>query len=240
MPYDRCASSASPRLLILLTDQLEESVKIVNKLIDEAIKINYDGDAPKNRLFISVIGFNNGVKDLCSGWLKELDELPLRLEKRKKKVMDGAGGFVDVDVMYPFWIDHLDSKPASGNDTQAIHLVKDMLESWKNKNYTSPASIVIDCSHEFHGAKSVNEIEQLKQIATIDGQTLFFGTYSKEPEKFTTCFSQMPKDWNYKFERRCLDKNLYCGGLLDRHHISEIICSIMETGGMAALDSFEL
>ena len=105
MPYEYTASSANPRLLILLTDESEESVKLVNFLIDRTMLLNFDGDAPKNRCFISVIGYNHNVKELCSGWLKDLDANPLRYETLKKKTPDGTGGLVEIDVKQPVWVE---------------------------------------------------------------------------------------------------------------------------------------
>ena len=78
-------SSATPGLLIILLDQsgsmlspyaagksrTEFASLAVNKVIDNIISKNYDGEAPKNRCFISVIGYNHDVKELCSGWLKQ-------------------------------------------------------------------------------------------------------------------------------------------------------------------------
>ena len=47
MPYELSQSSMNPRLLILLTDESEESVEVVNRIIDQQIQLNYDGCAPK-------------------------------------------------------------------------------------------------------------------------------------------------------------------------------------------------
>ncbi len=105
-------SSATPGLLIILLDQsgsmLEQyegsdtrtvfASRAVNKVIDNIIQKNFDGDAPKNRCFISVIGYNHNVKELCSGWLKDLAANPLRYESLKKKMPDGTGGIIEVDV----------------------------------------------------------------------------------------------------------------------------------------------
>ena len=73
----------------------------VNKVIDNIIQKNFDGDAPKNRCFISVIGYNHNVKELCSGWLKDLDTSPLRYETLKKKTPDGTGGLPDFVIASP-------------------------------------------------------------------------------------------------------------------------------------------
>ena len=112
-------SSATPGLLIILLDQsgsmlspyaagknrTEFASLAVNKVIDNIISKNYDGEAPKNRCFISVIGYNHDVKELCSGWLKDLDENPLRYETAKEKQYNRKGGIIEVEVKQPVWIE---------------------------------------------------------------------------------------------------------------------------------------
>lgn len=96
---DKQWSSATPGLLIILLDQSGSMMSdyegttrtkfatlAVNKVIDNIISKNAYEDAPKNRCFISVIGYNHNVKELCSGWLKDLDANPLRYETVKKKM----------------------------------------------------------------------------------------------------------------------------------------------------------
>ena len=53
----------------------------------------------------SVIGYNHDVKELCSGWLKDLDENPLRYETAKEKQYNGNGGIIEVEVKQPVWIE---------------------------------------------------------------------------------------------------------------------------------------
>ena len=69
-------SSATPGLLIFLIDQSgsmtlpyeggetrsQFASKALNRMIDNIIQTNFNGDAPKNRCYISVIGYNHIVK----------------------------------------------------------------------------------------------------------------------------------------------------------------------------------
>lgn len=127
MAYELQYSSASPGLLILLTDELEESVQIVNSIIDKEISIHFDGAAPRNRCFISVIGYNHNVKELCSGWLKDLATRPLRFENLKKKMSDGTGGIVEVDVKQPIWVEPTQVQPSKfGNYAEAVNLAREL------------------------------------------------------------------------------------------------------------------
>ncbi len=112
-------SSATPGLLVILIDQsgsmllpMESpneketrttfATKAVNRVIDTIIQKNFDGKAPKNRCFISVIGYNHKVKDLIAGYLKDLDENPIRVDKVKQKISDGAGGILEIDKKYAY------------------------------------------------------------------------------------------------------------------------------------------
>lgn len=235
MPYEYRASSAEPRLLILLTDELEESVKVINRLIDIQIRINFNGDVPKNRCYISVIGYNSHrVKELCSGWLRDLDSSPLRLDRLKKRVPDGTGRLIEVEVQQPVWIDF-----SSDNDIDAISyrhaimMAKEMSKSWVDDNRLLPP-IIIDCSQENHAILAVDEIEELKNVASRDGNVLFFGTYSKAGDSPIGIFSKMPVEWKYRLELCELEKIHYSDGLLQRDKITQIISAITDIGGELA------
>ena len=56
----------------------EFASKAVNRVINTLIQRNFDGESPKNRAFISVIGYDNYVHELCSGYLKDLDAKPMK------------------------------------------------------------------------------------------------------------------------------------------------------------------
>lgn len=151
-------SSATPGLLIILLDQSGSMMSdyegttrtkfatlAVNKVIDNIIQKNFDGDAPKNRCFISVIGYDNNVKELCSGWLKDLDANPLRYETLKRKTPDGAGGIVEIEVKQPVWVEPIDRDGAT-NMLGAFQLAKDLVEKWMSDHADGPAPIIINIS----------------------------------------------------------------------------------------------
>lgn len=233
MPYEYIVSSANPRLLILLTDESEESVKLVNTLIDRTIQINFDGDALKNRCFISVIGYNHSVKELCSGWLRELDSsLFLRMESHSKKVRDSTGGLVEVEVKQPVWVESTKLPISIDKFDRAVHFAKELSLKWSEDKCMSP--IVIDCSKECHADYAKEEIEQLKAITTKDGNVLFFGCYPKKEDGFGI-FSKMPEEWKPRFENWGLNEEDYCSGLLDNDHIGTIFSAMMYEGGMRQL-----
>lgn len=197
-------SSATPGLLIILLDQSGSMMNdyegttrtkfatlAVNKVIDNIIQKNFDGDAPKNRCFISVIGYNHDVKELCSGWLKDLDANPLRYEKLKKKVIkkspDGAGGIleekVDVEVTQPVWVEPID-KDGATNMLGAFQLAKDLVEKWMADNADGPAPVIINISDgvPYYEKKDPRDCmtetvalaNEIKKLSNNDGNVLIF------------------------------------------------------------------
>ena len=158
MKNDMQWSSATPGLLIILLDQsgsmlhdyegttrTQFASTAVNKVIDNIIQKNFDGDAPKNRCFISVIGYNHNVKELCSGWLKDLDASPLRYETLKKKQPDGAGGIIEIEVTQPVWVEPIQDDGAT-NMLGAFKLAQDLVTQWITDNPDRPAPVIINIS----------------------------------------------------------------------------------------------
>ena len=195
---DKQWSSATPGLLIILLDQsgsMREPYEgttrtkfaslAVNKVIDNIIQKNFDGDAPKNRCFISVIGYNHDVKSLCSGWLKDIDANPLRYEKLTKKMIkkspDGAGGIieekVDVEVTQPVWVEPID-KDGATNMLGAFQLAKELVEKWMADNADGPAPVIINISD---GVKeTVALAKEIMNLSNNDGNVLIFNAQIDE------------------------------------------------------------
>lgn len=189
-------SSASPGFLLILLDQsgsmmenyedttrTEFATRAVNKLIDNIIQKNFDGDAPKNRCFISVIGYNQNVKNLKSGWLKDLDASPLRYETLKKKTPDGAGGIVEMEVKQPVWIEPIDHDGTT-NMLGAFQLAKDLVVKWMTDNPEGPAPVIINISDgvPYYNGKdprdcmkeTVSLANEIMALSNSDGNVLIF------------------------------------------------------------------
>lgn len=196
MNNDMQWSSATPGLLIILLDQsgsmlhdYEGSTRTkfastaVNKVIDNIIQKNFDGDAPKNRCFISVIGYNHNVKELCSGWLKDLDAQPLRYETLKKKQPDGAGGIIEIEVTQPVWVEPIQDDGAT-NMLGAFKLAQDLVKQWITDNPDRPAPVIINISDgvPYYNGKdpricmqeTTTLVKEIMNLSNKDGNVLVF------------------------------------------------------------------
>lgn len=193
-------SSATPGLLVILIDQSGSmlypmeapnnnetrttfATKAVNRVIDTIIQKNFDGKAPKNRCFISVIGYNHKVKNLAAGYLKDLDENPRRVDKVKQKISDGAGGILEIDKSMPIWVDPI-TEDGTTNMKGAFEMAKEIIEKWIADKPKNPAPVIINISDGvpyFNGLdldickeQTIGVVNQIKAINTEDGKVQIF------------------------------------------------------------------
>lgn len=206
--------SSFPGLFVVLLDQgyamlqpynetnsrIEVATKKVNRFIDWLIQKAFDGDAPKNFCFVSVIGYNRDVNYLCSGWLKDLDANPLRIDNIKKVMSDGAGGIVEVDVQQPVWVE-VAKRGGASNMLGAFQLAKGIIQKWIKYNPQCSVPAVINFSNGIphYGGKEVCECiketaklaKEIMSISNDDGNVLLFNVHVDKLKCDTTMF---PKD----------------------------------------------
>lgn len=199
-------SSATPGLLIILVDQsgsmmkpydgedsrTQFAAKAVNRVINTIIQKNFDGKQPKNRCFITVIGYDAEVKKLVSGFLQKLEANPLRVEEVTKKVSDGAGGLVEIKAKMPIWIEPID-KDRWTNMTGAFQMAKETVEAWMADKPDNPAPVIINISdgRPYYDKKEISECEKetievvnaIKAIDTNDGKIQIFNAMLGDGEK---------------------------------------------------------
>jgi hypothetical protein len=190
-------SSATPGLLIILVDQsgsmmspysggdsrTEFSAKVINRVINTIIKKNFNKDKPKNRCFISVIGYGAEVKELCSGFLEDLYENPIRIENKTQKTPDGNGGLVDSTVKQPIWVEPI-TKDTWTNMRDGFKMAKQLAEDWINDKPECPAPVIINISdgvpyYDFQDVdvciKETTEVaKEIMTLSNDDGHVLIF------------------------------------------------------------------
>ena len=213
-------SSATPGLLIIMIDQSGSMLlpydgpdsrtvfasKAVNRIIDTIIQKNFDGKAPKNRCFITLIGYNNVAKTLNSGYLKDLDENPIRVDTIKQKISDGAGGILTIDKSMPIWVDPI-TEDGVTNMKGAFEMAKDIVEKWIADKPNNPAPVIINISDGvpyFSGLdvsecmeQTISVVNQIKAIDTTDGKVQIFNAMigdGKETKKFPCSVEELEKE----------------------------------------------
>ena len=196
-------SSATPGLLVILLDQSGSMLdnydgsdsktvfasKAVNRVIDTIIQKNFDGESPKNRCFITVIGYDNHVREICSGYLKELDAHPVRIDEVMKKQSDGAGGVVEIPYKMPVWVEPITQDGAT-NMKGAFEMAKAIVRKWMEDKPGHPAPVVINISDgaPYYDNKTVEgcmdettlSAKELMDLHSDDGNVLLFNAMIKK------------------------------------------------------------
>jgi hypothetical protein len=197
-------SSATPGYIIFLVDQsgsmkqdytggknkAEFTALVINRTINDLIFSMSAGDVVKDRIFISIIGYGgqggNSVDDLKSDYISKFADNPLRLEKIKKKVSDGAGGLVEIEEEMAIYLEPTCPENGLTPMAEALGFAKQLIEGWSSKKPDNPSPIIINISDgmPFTGnnpiedeAKTIEIANSIKQIKTNDGNPLIFNAH---------------------------------------------------------------
>jgi hypothetical protein len=158
----------------------------VNRLLYElTIRCTKDqSEGVRNYYEIGVIGYGNAVGPAWLGSLsgksliplREVADNPARLDERRRKVEDGAGGFVEEAFKLPVWFD-----PTAENGTpmcRAFGLARSLLEPWVQTHPNSFPPIVINVTDgEATDGDMRPPSEQLRRLSTEDGDVLLFNVH---------------------------------------------------------------
>lgn len=133
---------------------------------------------------VAVIGYGAAVGSAFGGALagrdlvpiSEIANQPARLEERKKKTDDGAGGLVEQSIRFPIWFDPI----ANGATPMCLALAQagTLLQTWvaQHPNTFPPVVINITDGEATDGEPSA-AADSLKRIATADGEVLLFNLH---------------------------------------------------------------
>lgn len=209
-------SSANPGYIIFLIDQSgsmgenytggknksEFTSLVINRTINDLIFTNSAGDKIKDRVFISLIGYGgkggNSVDDIRSDYLSAFADSPLRIEKIKKKVSDGAGGLVEIDEEMAIYVEPTSPQNGLTPMAEALDFAKQLIEGWIAKKPENPAPVIINVSDgmPYTGNNPLDDIEKTKSTAnaimninTGDGNPLIFNVHLGQPPFNETKFS---------------------------------------------------
>jgi hypothetical protein len=185
----------------------EKTADALNKLLYElTIACTKDQSGSVRDYYeIGVIGYGDKVGSALKGSLsgKELVPIsdiaknPTKVEKRTRKIDDGAGGLVDEKIKLPVWL-----KPVADGGTpmcQVIDLAYSILSSWVKKNANSFPPIVINITDgEATDGDPIPHAKKLKGLSTKDGNVLVYNLHlssdTAAPVLFPSESRSLPSD----------------------------------------------
>jgi hypothetical protein len=158
----------------------------INKLLSNLVIKCTKGEEVRDYYYLSVIGYGygGGVAPRLGGALSgreivsvsELANSPLRVEDRKRKVQDGAGGLVDEKVRFPVWFD-----PVADKGTpmcEALRLASKLLQPWVAEHSSCFPPIVINITDgEATDGDPSGPANEVRAIASSDGNVLLFNVH---------------------------------------------------------------
>lgn len=221
MTYEAQISRGSPTAFIFVVDQ---SGSMSDNMSSGRSKADFVADALNRTLMnlitrctksegvrdyfeVGVIGYGgSGVVNGFAGALNSqiihpvslIEQNPVRVEDRKRKMDDGAGGIVETNIKFPVWFEAI----ASGGTPmrEALTRAAEELVTWcDNHQDCYPPTIL----HVTDGESSDGDPEEiathLRQIRTNDGEVLILNLHvsvlAAEKVSFPAGDSGLPDDY---------------------------------------------
>jgi hypothetical protein len=199
MPYQAEISRENPTCFLFVIDQsgsMDEITEtgrskadfvadVLNKTLYTLVTSCSKADGVRNYFDVGVIAY--GGSEVASGFggaladgivhpINVISEHTLRIEERRKKVDDGAGGIVELKTKFPVWFD---PKSAGGTPMRAaLSRTREAVAEWCEAH---PGSYPPTILHVTDGQSTDGAPEEmadgLRQIATKDGEALLFNLH---------------------------------------------------------------
>jgi hypothetical protein len=168
----------------------------VNRLLHTLVFRCAKGDHVLDRYYIGVIGYGDQVGlgfvgELAGGVLQPVSQVaakPLRIERRIKKVDDGAGGLVEQSVTFPVWFEPLaDGSTPMCNAFQAAHqVIGEFIEQHRD---CFPPIVINITDGEATDGNPESAATALRSLASNDGNVLLFNIHVSESGAKPVLFS---------------------------------------------------
>lgn len=199
MPYEAEISREHPTCFLFVIDQsgsMDEITEagrskanfvadVLNKTLYTLITSCSKADGVRNYFEVGVIayggsevitGFGGALSEGIVHPIQAISEHTLRVEERKKKMDDGAGGIVELNTKFPIWFD---PKSAGGTPMRAaLSKTKETVADWCERHPSSypPTILHVTDGQSTDGAPD-EAAEGLCRLSTKDGEVLLFNLH---------------------------------------------------------------
>lgn len=169
----------------------EQVADIINRLLQDLLIKCSKSEGIRDYFDVGVIAYgndsvNNGFSGVLSSQMLNkvslIENNPLLIENRVKKMSDGAGGIVEQSIKFPIWF-----KPVANGSTpmyRAFETAAKTLIDWCEKNQNSFPPILINITDGESTDGDPEEIaQQIQRISTNDGGVLVFNAHITSSNK---------------------------------------------------------
>jgi hypothetical protein len=182
---------------------------VLNKTLYTLVTTCSKADGVRNYFDVGVIAYSGS--EVASGFggalsegivhpINAISEHTLRVEERKKKVDDGAGGIVELKTKFPVWFD---PKSAGGTPMRAaLSKTRDMAAEWceAHPGCYPPTILHVTDGQSTDGAPE-DVADGLRQVATKDGQALLFNLHVTNKGGLEVVFPTSETDLDDEYSR---------------------------------------
>jgi hypothetical protein len=221
MAYEAQISRSNPTAFLFVVDQsgsmsdrmasgrskAEFVADALNRILMNLITRCSKAEGVRDYFDVGVLGY--GGDDVGNGFsgllgvkvlnpISALEQNPLRVEDRKKKMDDGAGGILETSIRFPVWFE---PKASGGTPMRkALTQAAEELVAWCDSHVDSYPPTVL---HVTDGESTDGDPEEiathLPQIRTNDGGSLMFNLHvsslGDDPILFLAGASGLPDDY---------------------------------------------
>ncbi|MDP2895957.1 MAG: VWA domain-containing protein [bacterium] len=197
---DRCGAGESKR------SKAQGIADAINKLLQNLVIKCAKSDGIRDYYHVAVIGYGAQVGSAFTGPLSgrdlvpisEIADRPARIEERRKKADDGAGGLIEESVKFPVWFD-----PAASGGTpmcEALARAQALLAAWLNEHPSCFPPVVIHLTDgEATDGDPTVPAEALRALASNDGEVLLFNghvsSHRASPIEFPDAEDTLPDEY---------------------------------------------
>lgn len=221
MPYQAEISRANPTCFLFLVDhstsmnepimgtagnpkKSEFVAEALNRVL-QSLVVSASKDLDIRQYYqVGVIGYGSEIRSILScadeethlAWIDDVYKNPLRIEDRVRKESDGAGGFIEVNVKFPVWVE-----PFSRGHTpmrQVFEEAYTVLSRWVEEHPDSyPPTVINLTDGQSNDGKVAEAAEALRSLSTNDGNVLLITLHSSShpfdrPVLYPSSVEQMP------------------------------------------------
>ena len=199
MPYQAEISRTHPTCFLFLIDQsgsMDEMTgagrskasfvaDVLNKTLYTLVTSCSKSDGVRNYFEVGVIAY--GGSDVTTGFggaladgiihpIAAISEHTLRVEERKKKMDDGAGGIVELKTKFPIWFE---PKHAGGTPMRAaLEKTRQTVADWCEAHPGSyPPTILHVTDGQSTDGPPEEAADALRRMSTKDGEALLFNLH---------------------------------------------------------------
>lgn len=199
MAYDVEINRQNPTAILFVIDQsgsmsdkmssertkAQQVADVLNRALFNLITRCTKADGIRNYFEIGVIGYGhtgayNGFEANLSSSIihpiSKIESSPLRVEDRKKKTDDGAGGIIEVNIKFPIWFE-----PKANGGTpmcEAMTKVAEELVTWCDTHQDSyPPTVLHITDGESTDGNPEEIAKAIKQIRTNNGEVLLLNLH---------------------------------------------------------------